>query len=152
SDKSYLLAIFMVDGTAYAGLSYYTGTMQLNSQQGTPLAVWQMAESDRMGSTWDPRLNGEALSIGAVTTSERQLFSSFGNYGGTYFYNGCVAEVIVYDRYLGDDERDRVRTYLAARFGIAGVAPTQVMFAGGPTGNYNMTPATVSLLDGDAAT
>ena len=152
SDRSYLLALFMVDGTGYAGLSYYTGTMQLNSQMGTPPAVWQLAESDRKGSTWNPRLNGEALSVGGVTTSEPQLFSSFGNYGGTYYYSGCVAEVIVYDRFLGDDERDRVRTYLAARFGIAGIAPPRVMFSGGPTGNYNMTPATVSLPDGTLVT
>jgi hypothetical protein len=152
SAGSYLLATYVPDGTSYARLAYYTGTLSQVSQRGTPPGVWQMAESDRIDSTWIPRLNGEALSVGTTTTTEPLLFSSFGNYSGTYYYNGCVAEVIVYDRYLGDGERDRVRTYLAARFGLVGVAPTRVMFSGGPRGNYNMTPTTVSLLDANAAT
>jgi hypothetical protein len=152
SDENYLLATYVVGDAESARLSYYTGTLSVDSPQRIPPAVWHVEQSDRVGATWIPRLNGEALALDTVATSEPLRFSSFGNFRGTYFYNGCVAEVIVYDRGLSDDERDRVRTYLATRFGIAGVAPTRVMFAGGPRGNYNMTPATVSLLDGDPAT
>ena len=44
--------------------------------------------------------------------------ASIANYGGVYFYQGSIAEIIFYTRALTEKERQGVETYLSKKWGI----------------------------------
>ena len=149
--NTFVLGFLRTVGVSYVRSMYFAGGTGVLSTRGMPVGGWMVASSDRAGATWSPRLNGEALSLGMPVAATMQPLSQIGSYQTTHF-NGCVAEILVYNRALTAAERDGVRGYLAARYDLVGEAPPRVMYNGGPLGNYNMTPTTISLADGNPPT
>jgi len=95
--------------------SFGTGTLM---QMGEPvnnvdIAQWGVYNVSAGRGTWTARLNGHLQhreSIGAVGFPTQNIY----NYLGESF-NGEIAEVIIYDRVLSNEERAGMDSYLAQR-------------------------------------
>jgi hypothetical protein len=79
-----------------------------------------LIETSFDGSTWQMRLNGEVLKenqIEGKETSKGPL--TIGRNGNTGdFFRGDIAEIIIYDRKLEDEERKRIEEYLRTRYAL----------------------------------
>jgi hypothetical protein len=65
------------------------------------------------GNTVAKSQNQSALISGAVNTR-----IAADKDGGVHFYNGTIAEIIIYNRVLTEAERQKVESYLAVKYGI----------------------------------
>jgi probable HAF family extracellular repeat protein len=71
---------------------------------------------------WIARLNGV---VQLISTANTVAFSSAPNlgYSGSAYFQGDIAEVMIYDRLMTTAERSSVMAYLSWRYGVAGVLP-----------------------------
>ena len=90
------------------------------SQPLTQYHIYNVASS---ASNWVGRINGKVLLSATNNSVQFPASPTFGGAGGVSFFNGNVAEVLVYNRPLSGNERDAIGRYLAARYAL-GQAPT----------------------------
>ncbi|GEM_PF-5402705 len=85
-------------------------------KDGAMLNIWS-AEND-----WALSLNGNTLDKTADNTTQFATDTSGGRYyigaGHSSRFNGMIAETILFDRKLNDDERSKVNSYLALKYGL----------------------------------
>jgi hypothetical protein len=99
--------------TAYAGSFLTWGTPTPTSGQ------WRIHQAIFNGASSSVRLRG-----GAAVTGDTNVLSPGGVTIGSYFagdglfFNGDIAEVIVYSRVLTNSESDRVGNYLASKYAL----------------------------------
>ena len=93
--------------TLYSGFNSKAGT--------TTTSTWYVRSGTGTGSvaTW--------YSDGVLLTSHSQFgqfnaFQSVGDWNGTYFTSGNIAEVLIYDKVLNSTERGVVDVYLRAKW------------------------------------
>lgn len=86
-----------------AGGTYVT--WQLQGGTGS-CEVWERTASAGMNSTCQPRTLGASAAIGAMYAA------------AAFFFNGRIAEIVLYDRKLTAPEVTQVQGYLAARYGL----------------------------------
>src|SRR5206468_12951939 len=77
---------------------------------------------------WSARINGVLLYSSTNNTVSFSSSPTLGDYLGTRYFGGDVAEVLVYNRPLNDSERDFVGRYLNGRFALmtSPAAPTNL--------------------------
>jgi hypothetical protein len=86
------------------------------------LASWHVAAFRSAANDWKAWLNGSLL---FATASNTVGFGTAPNLGaaeglnGPFFFDGDLAEVVVYNAALSDDDRQRVERYLGGKYGIA---------------------------------
>jgi hypothetical protein len=95
---------------------------------GQPLDQFGIYSSSAAPKDWSARLNGVLL---YRTTNNTVGFAStplLGTGNGTSYFDGDVAELLIYNRTLTAAERDAVGGYLAGKFALASapVAPTNL--------------------------
>ena len=76
---------------------------------------------DTTGGTGRQTYRGGTLLGGDGTTNQLVAYTDaqVGRYGTGTYYDGDIAEILIFDRYLDGIERNRIGYYLAQRYGIA---------------------------------
>lgn len=127
----------------------YNGTTVTNCTHtsGFALNTWQLLTATQDNATQIASVFKNA-SLGATTSSFSVLQNTArtsnvvgANSAGTGSWKGRIAEIIVYNRKLSDDETDLVQRYLAARYRILAISPRFVT----PVGMYSVVPHTVKI-------
>jgi len=70
------------------------------------------------GSTMTFYYNGNAESSSNFSTSSPWTIASVGSWYSTYYMQGDLAEVIIYDRALSESERASVNSYLQSKYAL----------------------------------
>jgi len=83
-----------------------------------PLDVYNLYNAISASGEWTSRLNGIQLFTTATNTVSFETTSTLGKSETNIYYEGNMAEVIIYNRKLTTDEREDVNLYLAAKWGI----------------------------------
>lgn len=89
---------------------------------------WNIFQGGREGTLMEFSANGAPELSNALANDESGIDSAvIGSFeGSTDFLNGSIAEIIVYDRYLSDAEKGAVERYLANKWDIGIVAPSNI--------------------------
>lgn len=132
SDQSQQLTIFTAgnyNGRRPAANSCPAGTWRIGSATGDPT----LTGADEIETWLHGVLQGKdtAVAVGAVTSIAGNNPYAVGyRQSGLYYFDGDIAEIIVYTRVLSTAERRRVELYLARRYAIVTdqtfTAPTQL--------------------------
>jgi hypothetical protein len=88
-------------------------------------------------------VNGQEISNNTISQAHDASPVQIGAYNGGNYLDGKIAEAIVYDRALTDNEIDKIESYLAIKYGF-----TIDNTAGGTSGDYTSSDGTV-LWDAD---
>ena len=89
---------------------------------GTGHRVWELQEADKTEST-----NSNTVGLGGTKNTY------IGEDDSSDYYNGRIAEVIIYTNDLTDDEAERVESYLALKYGLAQSTSTDYVDSAGDT-------------------
>ncbi len=65
----------------------------------------------------DSQLAAVGIATGGTTDLYGQAFGVGGKDSASFYFKGYIAEVLVFDRFLNEDERCNVHAYLAAKYG-----------------------------------
>jgi hypothetical protein len=104
------------DGIIYD--SFGTTTRQTTGKPAQDLSAYHLYNVVSRAGEWTSRINGVLHYTTATNTftlpAGAELGASVNYYGG--YFNGDVAEIIIYDHALTSAERERVQWYLAAKY------------------------------------
>ncbi|OAM91858.1 hypothetical protein AW736_26520 [Termitidicoccus mucosus] len=87
------------------------------------ITQWHIYNVSSKAGDWESRVNGKTH---YRTTSNSVYFYTAPYLGRTnqgYAFDGDIAEVIIYDRVLGEGEREAVGMYLNSKYTLAGIEP-----------------------------
>src|SRR5207249_2462345 len=120
------------DGMIYESFGATTTYVVGNPAQ--PLDQYHLYNAAGKAGEWTARINGLIQYSTTNNTYGYYTAPVLGAWGSTYF-DGAVAEVLIYNRVLSAAERDAVNSYLNSKYALVTNAPA------GPT---NLTASTVS--------
>ena len=92
-----------------------------------PVNQYNLYNVSADNTSWTARMNGVLLSQSAsnqVAFNSAPTLGYWTNGTSTYYFNGDIAEVVVYGRMLSDAERASVQTYLYDKYFQPAAAPT----------------------------
>jgi probable HAF family extracellular repeat protein len=109
-----------------------------------PLDQFHLYGVDSSSSELAIRFNGQPFYRSSANTvsfnSSPTIGVCTGTSGGTCYFAGDIAEIIIYNRVLSDAERDAVGAYLNARYAVASLPPTPTNLVAQP-----ISPTQISL-------
>jgi alpha-tubulin suppressor-like RCC1 family protein len=126
------------------------GTAFAFSRDGGDVTAPLIYNSSVAGGSWRSRLNGRLLYVAAssVNFANAQFQPLIGAdrsgsyYGFANWFNGDLAEVLIYQRALSDTERDAVGAYLKNKYNVAINAPAApIAFAANPLSSTSVSLA-----------
>ncbi len=122
-----------------------------SSIQGTlTTSQYQILEAIQNGSgTGSLYTNGTSVASGSVnninnTTRSAPVIGAYTG-GGTYYFQGQIAEILIYSTALSSTQRQAVENYLLSRYGLSIAAPTISPAAGTYTSTQTVTLSTTSI-------
>jgi len=104
------------DGVIYDG-SFTTARKTVGNEVPSLAGPFQYNVISASGS-WKARLNGVEVFATASNTVATGGTVQIGKSDGAYFFNGAIAEILVYDEALSDGDRDLVELYLATKYDL----------------------------------
>jgi hypothetical protein len=108
-----------IDGRAFPYFSYFTGAGVASLGTISPNTYF-INTSSYTTSTFNGFIDGASTASGAVSNTGGLTSLSIGSLTPTSeFWNGSIAEFIVYNKVLSEAERVLVENYLAAKYGLA---------------------------------
>jgi hypothetical protein len=84
-----------------------------------PLTNYHIHSVSGTAGQWEARVNGVTQSASAANTFGASASPLLGYAGsGSLYFDGDIAELLVYERVLSPDERDAVGAYLVGKYGL----------------------------------
>lgn len=106
-----------IDGRIHDGFAS-TGAQRLVGNVAQDLSQWSFYNVSSQTNEWIVRLNGKPLTSSATNTVGFTTTPYMGRASIGEFFQGDIAEMIVYDRVLTASERYAVEYYLGNKYGI----------------------------------
>lgn len=107
-----------VSGTLYD--AWGTNTRNENITVNVPLDQWNVYSVSSAPGAWSCALNGVTQRTRASNTVTFPAISSLGRSFGGVFFEGAIAEVLMYNRALNAAERSQVNDYLDRKYDLSG--------------------------------
>jgi Concanavalin A-like lectin/glucanases superfamily/Chitobiase/beta-hexosaminidase C-terminal domain len=112
-----------------------TNVTTVQSSTGLALGVYQLFEATHDGTATATLYNNgiplaQNTAMFAIPNVSR-TFNAIAEYGalGPYYFEGEIAEILLYNRHLSDSERGNVENYLLSRYWNASAAATPPIFS-----------------------
>ena len=110
----------LTDGTTYE--SFGSDTSYLGPVPAQALDQYHLYDVRAQGGAWSSAINGTPYLVKSTNTVSFNTSNPAIGVGSVYF-NGDIAEIIIYDHALSSAEREAVGTYLDRRYAFAPAAP-----------------------------
>ena len=110
----------------FTGVGGWNGGVAANSPSYTQLSNWYLTEMQLTGSTLYPYVTGNAQTAKGGSTTSAFTNLNIGGANGAYSgqpWNGDIGEILVYNSYLSDSNRQLVEGYLAWKWGLQSQLP-----------------------------
>ena len=127
ADGIFFLGTYTSIVATFTGTGGWQGGTAANSPSYNWLGSWYLVEMQLTGSTLYPYVTGNAQTTkGSSTTgsfTNLNIGGANGAYSGQPWY-GDIGEILVYNSYLADSDRQKVEGYLAWKWGIQSQLPS----------------------------
>ena len=111
----------------FTGVGNWQGGVAANSPSYTQTGTWYCTEMLLTGSTLYPYVTGNAQTTKGSSTTSSFTNLNIGGANGAYSgqpWTGDIGEILVYNSYLADADRQKIEGYLAWKWGIQSQLPS----------------------------
>lgn len=118
----------------FTGTGGWQGGTSANSPSYTQLSNWYLTEMQLTGSTLYPYVTGNAQSTKSGSTTSSFTNLNIGGANGTYSgqpWTGDIGEIVIYNSYLSDANRQTIEGYLAWKWGLQSQLPANHPYKNG---------------------